>query len=77
METIEIKVTKLFNILSTRGLTQKDFHELIKQTNNGKSPTLYVLNEMINGKRTNYNINTLRAIKKALKVSYDELIDEM
>lgn len=77
MEKIEIRVTKLFNILSERGLTQKDFHELIKQTNNGKSPSLYVLNEMINGKRTNYNINTLKPIKHALKVSYDELIDEI
>lgn len=77
MEKIEIRVTKLFNILLERGLTQKDFYDLIKQTNNGKSPSLYVLNEIINGKRTNYNINTLRPIKKALNVSYDQLIDEM
>jgi hypothetical protein len=77
MEKLEIRVTKLFNILSERGLTQKDLYRLIQQTNNGKSPSLYVLNEIVNGKRINYKINTLRPIKNALKVSYDELIDEM
>lgn len=76
METIEVQVTKLHKILIQRGMTQKDFRTLIQQTNNGKAPSIYILNEMINGKRTNYNIDTLRQIKKALNVSYDELIED-
>jgi hypothetical protein len=57
-------------------MTQKDFRNLIQQNNNGKAPSIYILNEMISGKRTNYNIDTLRQIKKALNVSYDELIED-
>jgi transcriptional regulator with XRE-family HTH domain len=75
METIEVEVTKLHKILIQRGMTQKDFRTLIQQTNNGNAPSIYILNEMINGKRLNYNISTLRQIKKALNVSYDELIE--
>ena len=76
MEKIEIQVTKLHKILIQRGMTQKDFRELIMKTNNGKAPSIYILNELINGKRLNYNIDTLRQIKKALNVSYDELIED-
>jgi transcriptional regulator with XRE-family HTH domain len=75
METIEVEVTKLHKILIQRGMTQKDFRTLIQETNNGYAPSIYILNEMINGKRLNYNISTLRQIKKALNVSYDELIE--
>ena len=73
---IEIEVTKLYKILIKRGMTQKDLHNLIKETNNGESVSMYILNEIINGKRTNFNINTLKPIKKALNVSYDDLIDD-
>ena len=76
MEKIEIQVTKLHKILIQRGMTQKDFRELIIKTNNGKAPSIYILNELINGKRLNYNVDTIRQIKKALNVSYDELIEE-
>jgi DNA-binding Xre family transcriptional regulator len=76
MEKIEIEVTKLYKILIKRGMTQKDLHNLIKETNNGESVSMYILNEIINGKRTNFNINTLKPIKKALNVSYDDLIDD-
>jgi transcriptional regulator with XRE-family HTH domain len=75
METIQVEVTKLHKILIQRGMTQKDFRTLIQQTNDGCAPSIYILNEMINGKRLNYNISTLRQIKKALNVSYDELIE--
>jgi DNA-binding Xre family transcriptional regulator len=57
-------------------MTQKDLHNLIKEINNGESVSMYILNEIINGKRTNFNINTLKPIKKALNVSYDDLIDD-
>lgn len=75
MEKIEVQVTKLHKILIQRGMTQKDFRDLIIKTN-GKAPSIYILNEMINGKRQNYTIDTLRQIKNALQVSYDDLIDD-
>lgn len=76
MAKIEIEVTKLYQILVTRGMTQKDLYNLIKETNNGQGISMYILNEIINGKRTNFNINTLKPIKRALNVSYDDLIDD-
>jgi transcriptional regulator with XRE-family HTH domain len=76
MEKIEIEVTKLYKILVSRGMTQRDLEQLIKMTNNGKSVAMYILNEIINGKRTNYNLETLRQIKNALNVSYDDIIDD-
>lgn len=76
MAKIEIEVTKIYQILVSRGITQKDLYDLIIQTNNGKAVSMYILNEIINGKRTNYNIKTLKPIKKALNVSYDDLIDD-
>lgn len=75
MEKIEIEVTKLYKVLIQRGMTQKDLFNLILETNNGESVSMYIINEIINGKRTNYTINTLKPIKKALNVSYDDLID--
>ena len=76
MAQITIEVTKLKKILTDRGLTQKNFRELIQKTNNGEAPALYILGEIINGKRKNYTIDTLRPIKRALNVSYDDLIDD-
>jgi len=75
MEKIEIEVTKLYKILITRGMTQKDLYNLIKETNNEKAVSMYILNEIITGKRVNYNINTLKQIRQALNVSYNDLID--
>jgi DNA-binding Xre family transcriptional regulator len=76
METIQIEVTKLYKILSFRAMTQKDLHSLISETNNGETISMYILNEIINGKRKNFNIKTLKLIKNALQVSFDDLIDE-
>jgi transcriptional regulator with XRE-family HTH domain len=76
MEKIEIEVTKLYKVLIQRGMTQKDLFNLILETNNRESVSMYIINEIINGKRTNYTINTLKPIKKALNVSYDDLIDD-
>ena len=69
METIEVEVTKLHKILIQRGMTQKDFRTLIQKTNNGNAPSIYILNEMINGKRMfQYtdvaNISVISATKK-------------
>ena len=57
MPIIEKKVTKLYQILAKRGMSQKDLYELIIKENDGNKVTMYILNEMINGKRKNYHIN--------------------
>jgi hypothetical protein len=50
MPIIEKKVTKLYQILAKRGMSQKDLYELIIKENDGNKVTMYILNEMINGK---------------------------
>ena len=76
MPIIEKKVTKLYQILAERGMSQKELYELIIKENDGNKVSMYILNEIINGKRTNYNLETLRQIKNALNVSYDDIIDD-
>jgi len=75
MEKINVEVTKLFKILYERGMTQKDLFDLIKETNNGKTVPVYIINEMVNGKKKNYNINTAILISNALNIKIDELVD--
>jgi DNA-binding Xre family transcriptional regulator len=75
MPIIEKKVTKLYQILAKRGMSQKDLYELIIKENNGNKVSMYILNEMVNGKRTNYHINTAILISNALDVSIDDIVD--
>lgn len=75
MPKYEIEVTKLKLILNERGLTQLDLFNLIKEVNEGKSVTLYILNEIINGKRKNFTINTAILIANALELPIDDIID--
>jgi transcriptional regulator with XRE-family HTH domain len=75
MQKIQIEVTKLYSILLKRGMTQKDLYNLIIQANNGKSISMYILNEIVNGKRKNYNINTAILISNALNVPIDDIVD--
>ena len=77
MPIIEKKVTKLYQILAKRGMSQKDLYELIIKENNGNKVSMYILNEMVNGKRTNYHINTAILIANALDVSIDDIVDEL
>lgn len=75
MPIIEKKVTKLYNILAERGLSQKELYELIIKENDGNKVSMYILNEMINGKRKNYHINTAILISNALDVPIDDIVD--
>lgn len=75
MAKIQIEVTKLFKILSDRGVSQKDLYDLIKESNNGKTVSMYILNEIVNGKRKNYNISTAILISNALNVPIDDIVD--
>jgi DNA-binding Xre family transcriptional regulator len=56
-------------------MTQKDLYNLIIEANNGKSVSMYILNEIVNGKRKNYNINTAILICNALNVPIDDIVD--
>ena len=73
MPIIEKKVTKLYQILAERGMSQKELYELIIKENDGNKVSMYILNEIINGKRTNYHINTV--IANALDVPIDDIVD--
>jgi DNA-binding Xre family transcriptional regulator len=75
MQKIQVEVTKLYKILLERSMTQKDLHNLIGEANNGKSVSMYILNEIVNGKRKNYNINTAILICNALNVPIDDIVD--
>lgn len=75
MQTIEKKVTKLYLILAQRGMSQKDLYELIIKENDGNKVSMYILNEIINGKRKNYFINTAILISNALDVPIDDIVD--
>jgi hypothetical protein len=75
MPKYEIEITKLKSILNERGLTQLDLYDLIKEVNDGKVVQLYILNEIINGKRKNFTINTAILIANALELPIDDIID--
>lgn len=75
MPIIEKKVTKLYQILASRGMSQKDLYELIIKENDGNKVSMYILNEIVNGKRTNYFINTAILIANALDVPIDDIVD--
>lgn len=75
MPVIEKKVTKLYQILATRRMSQKDLYNLIISENDGNKVSMYILNEIINGKRTNYHINTAILISNALDVPIDDIVD--
>ena len=71
MQKIQVEVTKLYKILLDRSMTQKDLYNLIIESNNGKSVSMYILNE----KRKNFNINTAILICNALNVPIDDIVD--
>jgi DNA-binding Xre family transcriptional regulator len=75
MQKIEVEVTKLYKILLDRSMTQKDLYNLIQEANNGKSVSMYIINEIVNGKRKNYNISTAILICKALNVPIDDIVE--
>lgn len=75
MPVIEKNVTKLYQILATRRMSQKDLYNLIISENDGNKVSMYILNEIVNGKRTNYHINTAILISNALDVPIDDIVD--
>ena len=75
MEKIQVEVTKLYKILLDRSMTQKDLYNLIIESNDGRSVSMYIINEIVNGKRKNYNISTAILICNALNLPIDDIVD--
>jgi transcriptional regulator with XRE-family HTH domain len=67
--------TKLQEILISRGMSQKELFQLIQDENDGQKVQMYILNEIINGKRRNYNINTAILISNALNIAIDDMLE--
>lgn len=67
--------TKLQALLAKRKMSQVELYNLIIEENDGEKVSLYILNEIITGKRRNYTINTAILISNALAVSIDDIVD--
>jgi len=67
--------SKLQAILFDRGIKIVDLYKKIEEDND-KPVAKYMISQIVNGKRTNYEIITLNKICKALGVSPNEIIEE-
>lgn len=66
--------TKLGNLLSEYEITQTQLYYLIIEKT-GKTIGLDRISKMVNGKLTNYSIDTAKTIAKTLGVSVEKIID--
>ena len=66
--------TKLSIILRERGLTQTDLFNIIKDSG-FKTIGRDRISKMVNGKLTNFNIETAKIISNVLGVTIDEIVD--
>jgi len=67
--------SKVQAILMERNMKIVDLFNKIKEEN-AKPVAKYMISQIVNGKRTNYEIITLNKICKALNVSANEIIEE-
>jgi DNA-binding Xre family transcriptional regulator len=68
-------VTKLRMLLLERGMTQKQLLEIINEQAVTCVPQ-YQLSRIVNGKATNYHVNTLIKICRALEVTPNEILQK-
>jgi len=66
--------TKLGIFLQDNGITQLDLYYLI-QFKMGKEIGMDRISNLVNGKKTNINMDTAKTICKALEVTYDDIFD--
>lgn len=66
--------TKLAKFLIANEISQQDLYYLI-QYKTGKHIGMDRISNLVNGKKTNINMETAKAICKALEVTLDEIID--
>lgn len=65
--------TKLSKILTDRGLTQKDLYDLI--VDSGHKIGRDTISRIINGKHTNYRVDTLKILCVVLCVTPNDIVD--
>ena len=70
-----MKVNKLKAILMERELTQMDLYRMIATTSKQHLPRIQI-NQIVNGKKTNFTILTLMKICRALEVTPNEILDK-
>lgn len=66
--------TQLHRILTERGMTQTDLYNLI-QAQTGKTIGRDRINRIVNGKQTNFQVDTAKIISNALGLTIDEILD--
>ena len=66
--------TRLHRILTERGVTQTDLYNLI-QAQTGKTIGRDRINRIVNGKQTNFQVDTAKVISNALGLTIDEILD--
>jgi hypothetical protein len=66
--------TRLHRILTERGMTQTDLYNLI-QAQTGKTIGRDRINRIVNGKQTNFQVDTAKVISNALGLTIDEILD--
>lgn len=66
--------TKLGRFLEENEITQLDLYYLI-QFKMGKEIGMDRISNLVNGKKTNINMDTAKTICKALEVTYDDIFD--
>ena len=67
--------TKLAQMLNDKNISQADLHRLIAKQNE-KPITKYLINNLVNGKRTNMNTDTLLKICRALQCTPNDILDK-
>lgn len=75
MPIIQKEVTKLYLLLKEKKISQRKLYDMIKEENDNHALSLYVINEIVTGKRKNYHINTAILISNALNVPIDDIVD--
>jgi DNA-binding Xre family transcriptional regulator len=67
-------MTRLQKILNDKSWSVRDLQRAIEDT--GESVPYYALTQMANGKRTNYNVLTLKKLCAALSVTPNDLVED-
>jgi DNA-binding Xre family transcriptional regulator len=67
--------TKLAYILNEKNISQADLYRLI-ESQNDKPITKYLINDLVNGKRTNMTTNVLMKICRALDCTPNDILDK-
>lgn len=71
---LDSKTTKLQVILRTRGLTQTDLYNIIKDSHH-KNIGHDRINKLVNGKQPNYTIETAKTIADVLDLTINDVVD--